>query len=200
MRSEVFPVGLRLSGRHCLVVGSGEEAVRRAETLVLGGAIVRVICEHPTDDLSALGASGTLALVPRAFDDLDLEGVWLAVLTDPDRALAERISRAAERRCVFFCAVDQPAFGSFSHLALARSGDVTLAISTNGKAPALARRLREELERVLGESSLGAFVERLARLRDKTPSNERHSVLGHAVERVRLTGNLEVPEDDDDAR
>jgi precorrin-2 dehydrogenase/sirohydrochlorin ferrochelatase len=197
MKSEVFPIGLRLSGRHCLVVGSGEEAVHRAETLVEAGALVRVVCEHATEGLSALGSSGTIELAPRAFDDPDLDGVWLAVLTDPDRALAERISRAAEQRRVLFCAVDQPDFGSFSHLALARSGGVTLAVSTNGKAPAFARRLREELERVLGESRLGAFVERLARLRDRTPSNERRTVLGRAVERVRLTGSLELPEDDD---
>lgn len=197
MRSDVFPIGLRLSGRHCLVVGSGGEAGRRATALVEAGAIVRVVCEHPTAELSALGASMTLELVRRAFDDADLDGVWLAVLTDPDRALAEKISRAADLRRLFFCAVDQPDFGSFSHLALARAGGVVLAVSTHGKAPALARRLREELERVLGESSLGAFVERLARLRDKTPSNERPAVLGRAVDRVRLTGKLEVPEDDD---
>lgn len=194
MRSDVFPIGLRLSGRCSLVVGSGEEAERRATALVEAGAVVRVVSEHPTEELLALGTSGTLELHRRSFDEADLDGVWLAVLTDLDGALAERMWRAAEERHVLFCAVDQPDFGMFSHLALARSGDVTLAISTNGRAPALARRLREELERVLGESRLGAFVEELARLRDETPSNERRAVLGKAVEGVRLEGRLEVPE------
>jgi precorrin-2 dehydrogenase/sirohydrochlorin ferrochelatase len=166
--------------------------------LLEAGALVRVVGEHPTEALSVLGKSGTLELAARPFTLTDLDGVWLAVLTDLDRALAERISEATERRPMLFCAVDQPDFGTFSHLALARSGDVTLAVSTNGKAPALARRLREELERVLGESNLGALVERLVRLRDKTPSNERRLVLGRAVEKVRLTGKLEVPENDDD--
>ena len=198
MKSDVLPVGLRLSGQHCLVVGSGEEAERRATTLIGAGALVRVVGERPTEALSVLGKSGTLELAARPFTLTDLDGVWLALLTDLDRELAERISRAAEASRVLFCAVDQPDFGTFSHLALARSGNVTLAVSTNGKAPALARRLREELERVLGESNLSAFVERLVRLRDRTPSNERRAVLGRAVEEVRLTGRLEVPENDDD--
>ena len=85
------------------------------------------------------------------------------------------------KRDGFLLRRDQPDFSNFSHLALARAGDVTLSISTNGRAPALARRLREELERVLGESNLIAFVERLARLRDRTPSVDRRDVLGAAV-------------------
>lgn len=193
MKSDVFLVGLKLDGRGCLVVGAGEEAERRATALAHAGARVHVVSEHPSPALERLSESGSVSLSARAFTESDLDGAWLAVLTDMDRAVAERMFHAAEARRVFFCAVDQPDLGSFSHVALARSGPVTVAISTNGRAPALARRLREELVRVFDAAGLGAFAERLAALRDRTPSARRKAVLGEAVEGVALSGELRLP-------
>jgi siroheme synthase-like protein len=197
MKDDVLPVGLKLEGLPCLVVGGGDEAERRAAALVEAGARVRVVSDTVTPALSKLGADGRLELSQRAFADSDFDGVWLAVLSDRDGALAERMGRLAREQRVFFCAVDQPAHSTFSHLALARSGPVTLAVSTNGTAPALSRRLREELERVLGQSRLGEFAERLARLRDRTPSADRKDALGREVAGLRLTGLLEVPAERD---
>ena len=174
MKSSLFPVALQLSGLPCLVIGGGEEAAARARSLGEAGAVVRVVHE---------------------FVEGDLDGIWLAVLTDMDAALAERVFRAASARRVFFCAVDQPDFCSFSHVALARAGDLTVAVSTNGKAPALSRRIREELERLLSEAKVESFVARLAALRERTPSAERRSVLGAAARALRFTGKIEVPEE-----
>lgn len=174
MKSDAFPVGLRLTGLACLVVGHGPEAEARARTLEARGAVVR-----PAHD----------------FVETDLDGIWLAVLTDMDPVLAERLFKATWERRIFFCAVDQPEFCTFSHAALARAGDLTLAVSTNGKAPALSRRLREELERLFAESNLAAFVARLATLRESTPPKKRREVLGEAVKRLRFTGKIEVPEE-----
>ena len=203
MKSDVFPIGLLLSRRHCLVVGAGEageELDRRTTALVEGGAVVRVVAERPTERILLLRDSARIELAQRPFEDADLDGTWLAVLAARDSDLGARIFHLAEARRIFFCAVDQPELSNFSHLALARAGDVTLAVSTNGRAPALARRLREELERILTESNLLAFVERLARLRDRTASVDRREVLGAAVEGVRFTGRLEIPEDDASGR
>jgi siroheme synthase (precorrin-2 oxidase/ferrochelatase) len=174
VKSDVFPVGLRLLGLPCLVIGRGEDAATRARSLGEAGAEVRVVHE---------------------FVEADLDGIWLAVLTDMDAALAERIFRAANAQRVFFCAVDQPDFCTFSHLALARSGDLTVAVSTNGKAPGLSRRIREELERLLSEANVGDFVARLAALRERTPSIERRSVVGAAARALRFTGKIDVPEE-----
>jgi siroheme synthase-like protein len=196
VKSSVLPVGLRLSGLRCLVVGSGAEALPRARALKDAGAHVRVVSASPSPELSALRGVHGVEFFERAFSEADFDGVWLAVLTDLDRSLAERMFLAASSRYTFFCAVDQPQFCTFSHLALAREGDVTLAISTNGKAPALARRLREELARVLAEANLGAFVARLAELRERTASVNRRQILGDAVKRVRFSGKLELPEDE----
>jgi len=194
MKSEIFPVGLRLSGLRCLLVGSGDEAERRAKAFVDAGARLRVASVDPPPGLRRLAADGALALAMRGFEEQDLEDVWLAVLSDSDPELAVRMGESAAKQRVFFCAVDQPEHSTFWHPAIARSGPVVVAISTSGAAPALSRRLREELERVLGESPLAAFVEGLAALRSRTPSAERSAVLGGAVAAVRFTGSLVLPE------
>lgn len=194
MKSELFPVGMRLSGLRCLLVGSGDEAERRATALVAAGARLRVASENPPPGLRRMAADGALALAMRTFEEQDLEEVWLAVLSDPNPELAATMAEAAAKYRVFFCAVDQPEHSTFFHPAIARSGPVVVAVSTTGTAPSLSRRLREEFERVLVEANLGAFAEALATLREATPSEERRTVLGTAVANVRFTGVLEVPE------
>jgi siroheme synthase-like protein len=182
---------LKLTGLRCLLVGGGEEAERRAAALVDAGARLRVASQKPTSGLRRMAADGDLALAMRGFEEQDLEDVWLVVLTDPDPQLATTIAAAAAKQRVFFCAVDQPEHSTFYHPAVARSGPVIVAVSTSGAAPALSRRLREELERVLNDAEVGAFVEGLVALRSKTPSAERKTVLGEAVANVRL-GALEL--------
>ncbi len=193
MRSEVFPIGVKLEGRACLVVGTGDEAEKRTERLVRAGAQVRVVSEKPTDALERLAASGTVVLAQRPFEDADLDDVWLAVYTDMDTTVAARIMEAAEARRVLFCAVDRPAQSSYVHLAIATVGPVTVTVSTSGRAPSLAGRLRDEIARVLGEGKLAEFAEGLARLRDRTPPERRRPILGDAVRALRFEGNLFVP-------
>jgi precorrin-2 dehydrogenase/sirohydrochlorin ferrochelatase len=197
MAFSTFMVGLRLMGRPCLVVGSGNEACARARALLDAEAAVRVVAEQPTSELRALAETGAVTLIDRAFEESDLEGVWLAVLAERDAPLAARMHAAAETLGVFFCAVDEPAYSSYSHLGIARAGAVSVAVGTGGKAPALTRRLREELERVLCASDIAAFAERLANLRERTPSAERAELLGRLVEAVHLEGKLIVPPEDD---
>ena len=94
---------------------------------------------------------------------------------------------------IFFVAVDDPSCGSFAHLALARAGNVTVAIGTNGEAPALARRLRELLSELFEHADLAGFAARHAELRRATPPAERREVLGADVRDVRLDGQLVLP-------
>lgn len=185
----VFPVGLKLAGRLCVVFGDGTEQAQRARAWLNVGARVRVIAPQLSEELRAELETGALEHVPRGYKAGDLDQAWLAVLVDVDEELATRISDEAERERVFFCAVDQPQ-ASYAHLAQARAGDLVIAISTNGRAPALGRRLRQEFERVLTESDAKSRVARLAELRDATPPEERRKVLGAAVSGVRLTGKL----------
>ena len=188
----VFPIALLLEGRPCLVVGCGSELLGRTRTLLEVRARVSVICPAPGPEIRALAVAGAIELREREFVDGDLTGQWLAVLVDNDAALAERMARIAESERVFFCAVDQPEYNSYAHMAQARAGLLTIAISTAGQAPALGRKLREELERLLRISKMAEFVDKLAALRAQTPSPERRRVLGDAVTSVHFTGELKL--------
>lgn len=194
MSTPSFPVNLNLSGKPCLVIGKGEDLALRACALLDAGAEVVVVCEAPSEAVRKLALSGRLKIAERSFDDADLEGMWLCVLVGASPEQALRVGEAAEHARVFFCAVDAPGKNTFSHMAQARSGALSIAIATAGEAPALARRLREELQRLLDESGMQAFVERISELRRHTPSAERKRVLGEAVAAVHFTGKLHVPE------
>ena len=193
MTAPVFPIALLLEGRSCLVVGSGPELALRTRGLLEARARPYVVSVKPSDELKSLAESGTLDLHEREFTDVDMRDKWLAVLVDENPVLAARMARLAESERVFFCAVDQPEHNSYAHMAQARAGLLTIAISTRGQAPALGRRLREELERLLTQSRMSVFIEQLAALRERTPSQERRRVLGAAVSGVRFSGELELP-------
>lgn len=192
MTDPVFPIALLLKGRACLVVGSGSELLGRTRALLDAHARPTVISRTPDATVRALAASGQIQLHERDFIDDDLRGKWLAVLVDNDPVLAARIARLADSERVFFCAVDQPQHNSYAHMAQARAGLLTIAISTAGQAPALGRRLREELERLLVAANVAEFVDKLAALRQSTPSSDRRRVLGDAVAGVHFSGELKL--------
>ena len=194
MTKPVFPIALLLEGRACLVVGSGAELLMRTRGLLEAHALVHVVSVAPSEDIRALASARQITLDERGFVDTDLEGKWLAVLVDTNPTLATYMAGIANAQRVFFCAVDQPEHNSYAHMAQARAGLLTIAISTAGQAPALGRRLREELERLLSASKMADFIERLATLRAQTPSADRRKVLGEAVSSVRFDGKLELPE------
>lgn len=187
-----FPVALKLEGRLCLVVGDGAEALRRLEALAEAGARLRVVSTTPSNELAERTRELGGSLCEREYRASDLEGVWLAVLCEQNAALAERIGVEAEARRVFFCAVDQPAFSSYSHVGLVRSGPLFVAIGTEGKAPALARRLKHELARALSNPVVGEFVDALVSLRETTPRAERATRLTQEAARLRLEGEFVV--------
>jgi siroheme synthase (precorrin-2 oxidase/ferrochelatase) len=174
-----FLVALRLDGERALVVGSDPEAAYRAKNLGDAGAVVRCMPAEP--------------------DESDLDGVRMVVVTGADAELARRVATRAKAKNALFCAIDQPAFNSFDHVAIARAGRVSVAVSTGRAAPALAKKLKEEFERLLVDSKIGEFAASLARLRERTPSEKRRELLGRAVAAVRLSGRLEIPQRDDTA-
>ncbi len=199
--SPPFPVALKLAGKRCLVLGQGRDAAARAQALLATGARVVVVHPSPGSEVQALQfGSGQLSIERRAFSAADLDGAWLVVQTERDAALAARLARECDERRLFFCAVDQPEYGSFAHAAVARANALFVAIGTNGKAPALARRLRELFQELFDAAGLAAYVERLGALREATPSAERVKVLGEAVRELKLEGQLVVPDSGPRAR
>jgi uroporphyrin-III C-methyltransferase / precorrin-2 dehydrogenase / sirohydrochlorin ferrochelatase len=144
-----FPLFLSLKDRRALVVGGGEAAARKVELLLSAGARVSLIADTVIGEIAQLIGEGCIAWAGRAFDEEDLLGMSLAIVASDDEALQARVSLAAQQRCVPVNVVDKPALSSFTMPAIIDRAPITIAISTGGTAPALARRLRAEIERAL---------------------------------------------------
>jgi uroporphyrin-III C-methyltransferase/precorrin-2 dehydrogenase/sirohydrochlorin ferrochelatase len=153
-----FPLFLSLKERRALVVGGSEAAARKVDLLLSAGARVSLIAGSVNGELAQLIAEGRVAWAGRTFDDGDLVGVTLVVVATDDEALRMRVSSLAQRYCVPVNVVDEPLLSSFTMPAIIDRGPITVAISTGGAAPALARKLRAEIER-----ALPAAIGRLAR-------------------------------------
>jgi len=142
----LFPVFLKLSGRRVVVVGAGPVAAGKIKSVLDAGAQVTVIAPEVVPELER----PDLTLVRRAFRPADLDGAWLVVAAAPPEVNRE-VRAAAEQRGVFVNAVDHPETCSAYAGGVLTRGGVTVAVSSNGEAPALAGLLREALESVLPE-------------------------------------------------
>jgi uroporphyrin-III C-methyltransferase/precorrin-2 dehydrogenase/sirohydrochlorin ferrochelatase len=144
-----FPLFLSLKGRRALLVGGTESAARKAELLLSAGARVTLIAGTVVGEIAQLIADGCVSWAGHDFDDSDLAGMSLVIVATDDEALQARVSAAAQQRCVPVNVVDRPRLSSFIMPAVVDRAPITIAISTAGAAPALARRLRADIERAL---------------------------------------------------
>ena len=156
-----YPIFLDLSGKTCLVVGEGHEIAGKVQGLVDAGAKVRYVNPRAEAAIETLAASGLISWEQRAFEERDLDGCFLAIADCEENAT---IFRLAEQRGVLVNAADDPEHCRFSFGSVHRQGDLTIAISTNGAAPALAVRLRERFERDIG-AEYGELVRMLQKAR-----------------------------------
>ncbi len=145
MARRLFPAFLDLVGRRVLVVGGGSVAAAKVARLLEAGAHVVVVAPAVVDELAAL----PIEVQRRQFEAGDLEGVWYVVSAAPP-AVNAAVAREATARGIFVNAVDDPRHATAFAGSGFRRGPVTVSISTGGEAPALARVLREALERLIG--------------------------------------------------
>ncbi len=155
-----------LETKLCIVVGGGAVAERKVESLLAAGARVRVIAPAATDALTTLARDGKIEWLPCVYRDGDLEGAFLVVAATDDAEVNHAVARQATTRGLLVNVVDDPAWCNFTAPAVVRRGDLTIAISTGGDAPALAGHLRAELEWQFGDE-WSAYIEWLARLRGR---------------------------------
>jgi uroporphyrin-III C-methyltransferase/precorrin-2 dehydrogenase/sirohydrochlorin ferrochelatase len=146
--SDLLPVFLKLEGRRVLLVGGGRLAKSKLPALLAAGAVVRVVA--PEVDPEIAGAAVTLE--HRGFVPADLDGAWLAIAAATPE-VNRAVSRAAEERRVFVNAVDDVASATAYLGGVVRKGGVVVAVSTEGRAPALAGLLREALESALPDDA-----------------------------------------------
>lgn len=154
----LYPLFANLKNRPVLVVGGGVVAARKVEGLREAGAAVRVGAPELEESLAALAREGAITHLTGPFDPNWLDGVWLAIAATDDDAVNAEVAREAEARRIFVNVVDDAERSLFHVPARLRRGALTVAISSGGTAPVLARRLRAELETTL-DASLGELGE-----------------------------------------
>jgi uroporphyrin-III C-methyltransferase/precorrin-2 dehydrogenase/sirohydrochlorin ferrochelatase len=159
-----YPVTLDLDGRRCVVIGGGTVAAHKARGLLEAGAVVAVVAERPAEDLEQLAGDARVELSRRRYVYGDLEGAFLAVAATDDPTVNAEVFKEADERGVLLNAVDDAEHCHFAVPSVLRRGDLTVAISTAGKAPALSKRLRAELSERLGPE-LATVVDVLGEVR-----------------------------------
>jgi uroporphyrin-III C-methyltransferase/precorrin-2 dehydrogenase/sirohydrochlorin ferrochelatase len=187
----MFPAFLDLTGRRVVVVGGGPVAASKIEALVAAGARVTVVAPQIRPEIE----QADVDIVRRDFTDTDLDGAWWVVAAAPP-AVNRRVSQAAEQRRIFVNAVDDPAHATAYLGGVVRRDGVTIVVSTNGRAPAIAGLLREALDAWLPRD-----IERWLRTSDearrvwrteRTPMEQRRPQLLELLNRL-YDGRSRIP-------
>ena len=159
---DYLPICIDLRGRHCLLVGGGEVARRKVETLLRAGATLRLVAPAIDPGLDELVRQQGGELRLRAFEPRDVDDVWLAVAATDDEAVNRQVRDVARQRGVLVNVVDQPALCDFIFPSIIDRDPMVIAVSSGGRAPLLARLLRARLETTIpaGYGRLAAWMGR----------------------------------------
>ena len=193
-----FQVSIDVRGRACLVLGGDDEAADKAQRLLEAGAKVTVISPTLNDALRRLTASGKIIHRVRTFRAPDAEGAILVINTlKGDREYARSLYELAQKERFLLCSTDQPELSTCMMPALVKRGHLRVAVSTSGVAPALASRLRHDLDMVF-DDEFQSFMEWLRRLREDAQATEadderRRAILREAVEGFKLSASIAYP-------
>jgi precorrin-2 dehydrogenase/sirohydrochlorin ferrochelatase len=184
---KLFPLFLKLSARPCLVVGAGAIAESKIASLLEAGGRVRVVAPEATPQVRSWAQSNTLEWRQRPFQTDDLERMFLVIAATSSTELHERIFEEAARRGVLCNIVDVPPLCDFYYPSVVQRGALQIAISTAGESPALAQRLRKQLEEQFGPeyeqwlAQLGEDREKLHST-DMDPEERKRLLHQHATE------------------
>lgn len=160
----LFPMFLKLEARRCVVVGAGVIASQKLDSLLDSGADVLVVAPEATESIQEFARSGCVAWTQAEFRPEHLDGAFLVIAATGNPAVNELIYKAARERGVLCNSVDEPERCDFFYPAVVRRGDLQIAISTAGKSPALAQRIRKELAEQF-DSSYVSWLEWLGTVR-----------------------------------
>ncbi len=179
-----YPVFLDLRGRRAVVIGGGAVAEQKVHGLVGAGAHVTVVSTDVTPALGALARRNAIEHKRRPYRRGDLKGAWLAIAATDDRGTNGAVWAEAEQLGVPLNAVDDLEHCSFIAPAVHRKGDITVAVSTAGKSPALAVRLRQRIARLVGRAE-ARLCELLGELRpglaERVPDTPARTALWYRI-------------------
>jgi|SRR5450755_53185 precorrin-2 dehydrogenase/sirohydrochlorin ferrochelatase len=175
----LFPMFMKLEGRSCLVVGAGTIGEPKISSLIAAGASIRVVAPRATAAVAEWAQTRAITWEARTFNGADLDGTFMVIAATNSRDVNAAIFHEARQRNILCNVVDDPEYCDFYYPAVVRRGDLQLAISTNGQSPALAQRIRRELEIQFGPE-YGEWLEELGRKRQQLfaskidPDERRH--------------------------
>jgi precorrin-2 dehydrogenase/sirohydrochlorin ferrochelatase len=146
-----YPIYLDIKNRKCLVVGGGSVGARKVQTLLTCGAKVTVVSPDVSDPLKELSKNHLISLHQRPYRSADLKSMFLVIGATNSEKLNHQIRTDAECRNILCNIVDRPQDCNFILPSIISRGDLTISISTSGKSPALAKKLRKDLSKQFGE-------------------------------------------------
>ena len=144
--SPYYPILLNVLGRKCLVIGGGNVSLRKVKTLLEHGANVEVVSPVLCPELNQLAAEGAIRVIQRDYNSEDLQHAFISIAATDDTKTNERIASEARRRGILTNVVDDPKNSDFIVPSCFERGDIIVAVSTSGRSPALARKIRSQLE------------------------------------------------------
>jgi precorrin-2 dehydrogenase/sirohydrochlorin ferrochelatase len=161
-----YPINLDIQNRNVLVVGGGGVGTRKVKTLLDCGARVTVVSLEVSRQLQDLATSGEIKLEDRSYQSNDLSGMFLVIGATNDEKLNRQISNDAERLNTLCNIADHPEVCNFILPSIVHRDDLVITISTSGKSPALAKKLRKTLENHYGEE-YGTLLRLMGAIRQK---------------------------------
>lgn len=164
--TEYYPLFLKVKDKLCLVIGGGKVAERKVLSLLKAGAKVKVISPELTPKLKELFEKGEILWEKRFYERGDLKGAFLVIAATNDPFVQKEVFREAEEENIPCNVVDKPEYCTFIVPSTVKRGDLVIAISTSGASPALARRLRENLEEIFGKE-YEIYLKLMKKIREK---------------------------------
>ena len=148
-----YPIFVNLENKGCLVVGAGEVGKRKIQSLIDSGAghVTIIDTREPGQEFNSVTALPNVDFFRREFTDADLDGKFLVIACTSSEEVNWRISNLCRDKGILCNIVDQPEKCSFIVPATVKRGDLTVAISTAGRSPAMAKRIRKELQESFGD-------------------------------------------------
>ena len=192
----MLPIFLKLDGRRCLLVGAGTVALEKVSTLLKTGLQIQIIAPEARPEIVELARAGKLEWIQRTFDPSDLEGNTLVIAATNVPQVNAAVYHSAVERGILANSVDDIPNCDFFFGSIVTRGSLQIAISTGGESPAVAQRLRHEIDEQLPED-LGPWLENLGTLRREVlathPRTEGRKFLLHQLAQRQLCDSASCP-------
>ena len=192
----MLPIFLKLEGRNCLLVGAGNVALEKIGSLLSTGLRLRVVAPEARDEVKQLAADGTLEWVQRRFEESDLDGMFLVIAATNAPEVNAAVYQGCVARNIVCNSVDDIPNCDFYFGSVVRRGGLQIAISTGGNSPAVAQRLKREIDAQLPQD-FGEWLEDLGQLRREVlaahPRGEERKALLHELGQREVCGAASCP-------